>query len=46
MEERKIAKAESDTQGPDIDWSSAPVNNTLDKEDERRREAIKKKHDD
>lgn len=39
MEERKLDKGAG--QGPEIDWSSAPVNSTLNKEDEQKKAEVR-----
>jgi len=46
MEERKHTKANSPSSGIEIDWSSAPVNNTLSKNDELKKAEVKDKHTD
>ena len=40
MEERKHRRSEGDTGGMDIDWSAAPVNNTLSAEEQRERDRV------
>lgn len=46
MEERKQEKAELGSSGIEIDWDSAPVNHTLDKEELKEKEAIEEKNRD
>ena len=41
MEERKARRAEGETAGGDIDWTLAPENSTLSKEDEERKAKAK-----
>lgn len=44
MEERKERRAEGETAGGDIDWSLAPENATLSKEEEAQKASIKEKN--
>lgn len=46
MEERKQQKAEEGSGGIEIDWESAPQNQTLSKEEEKKKEEIEKKNQD
>jgi len=46
MEERKQNKSEDGSGGIEIDWESAPENQTLSKEEEKKKEEIAKKNQD